>query len=126
MELDTEFDMVIIDTAPVVLITDAYLLSALCDTTLYVIRHQFTPKILVRRIDDNMVINPLKNVGFIFNAVKTRGYFKSNYGYGYSYVYSYENKKNKKSFKKIFSSSNKYLTLLTKYVKSISFQNTHI
>ena len=98
--LDAYFDMVIIDTAPVVLITDAYLLSSLCDATLYVIRHQFTPKILVKRIDDNMVINPLKNLGLIFNGVKTRGFFKSNYGYGYGYIYGYENKKKNKPLKK--------------------------
>lgn len=98
--LDSYFDMVIIDTAPVVLITDAYLLSSLCDATLYVIRHQFTPKILVKRIDDNMVINPLKNLGLIFNGVKTRGFFKSNYGYGYGYIYGYENKKKNKPLKK--------------------------
>lgn len=97
-QLDTDFDVVIIDTAPIVLITDAYLLSSICDSTLYVIRHRVTPKILVKRMDDNMVINPIKNPGIIFNGVKARGYFKSNYGYGYGYVYSYENKKKKKFF----------------------------
>ena len=96
-QLDYDFDMIIIDTAPVVLITDAYLLSSICDATLYVIRHQFTPKMLVKRIDYNMIINPIKNPGIIFNGVKTRGYFKSNYGYGYNYAYSYENKKKNKS-----------------------------
>ena len=95
--LDAAFDVVIIDTAPVVLITDAYLLSTLCDATLYVIRHKFTPKMLIKRIDQGMQINPLKNPGIIFNGVKTRGFFKNNYGYGYNYVYSYDNKKTKNS-----------------------------
>lgn len=94
-KLEADFDMVIIDVAPVVLITDAYLLSSLCDATLYVIRHQFTPKILVKRMDENMEINPIKNPGIIFNGVKTRGFFKNNYGYGYNYVYSYDNKNKK-------------------------------
>ena len=97
-QLDAEFDMVVIDTAPIVLITDAYLISSLCDATLYVIRHQFTPKALVKRIDDNLTINPITNPGIVFNGVKTRGFFKNNYGYGYNnHVYSYDNKKNKKS-----------------------------
>ena len=96
-QLESDFDMVIIDTAPVVLITDAYLLSSLCDTTLYVIRHKITPKMFVKRIDDNMAINPIKNPGIVFNGVKTRGFFKNNYGYGYNnYVYSYDNKKKEK------------------------------
>lgn len=96
-QLDADFDVLIIDTAPVVLITDAFLLSSLCDATLYVVRHKFTPKMLIKRIDTNMEINPIKNAGIVFNGVKTRGFFKNNYGYGYNYVYSYDNKKNKKS-----------------------------
>ena len=92
--LDDHFDVVIIDSAPVVLITDAYLLSALCDATLYVIRHKLTPKILVKRIDETLQINPIINPGIIFNGVKKRGFFKSNYGYGYDYVYTYGKKTN--------------------------------
>ena len=93
--LDENFDVVIIDTAPVVLITDAYLLSKLCDATLYVVRHKVTPKILVKRIDENILINPITNPGIIFNGVKKRGFFKSNYGYGYDYVYTYGKKAGK-------------------------------
>jgi capsular exopolysaccharide synthesis family protein len=97
-QLDTEYDVVIIDTAPIVLITDAYLLSSLCDATLYVIRHKFTPKFLVKRIEENIEVNPIKNPAIVFNGVKTRGFFKNNYGYGYNnYVYGYDNKKKKKN-----------------------------
>lgn len=96
-QLDNDFDIVVIDTAPVVLITDAYLLSSLCDATLYVVRHKFTPKMLLKRVDESMNINPLKNAAIIFNGLRTRGFFRNNYGYGYNYVYSYDNKKIKKN-----------------------------
>ena len=36
--LDNIFDVVIIDTSPIVLVTDGYLLTGLCDATLYVIQ----------------------------------------------------------------------------------------
>jgi len=85
--LDNSFDMVIIDTSPIVLITDAYILSEMCDATLYVMRHGYTPRLLVKRIDENNEINPIHNPAIVFNGVKTRGLFKSNYGYGYNYVY---------------------------------------
>ena len=85
--LESRFDMIIIDTAPSVLITDAFILSELCDTTLYVVRHNYTPKMLVKRIDENLEVNPLKNPAIIFNGVKKRGFFNNNYGYGYDYVY---------------------------------------
>ncbi len=85
--LDSNFDMVLIDTSPAVLVTDAYILSGLCDATLYVIRHDYTPRMIVKRIDENNQINPITNPAIVFNGVKTRGVFKNNYGYGYDYVY---------------------------------------
>jgi tyrosine-protein kinase Etk/Wzc len=93
--LERNFDMVIIDTSPIVLVTDAYILSELCDATLYVIRHNYTPKMLVKRIDENNRINPINNPAIIFNGVKTRGVFKNNYGYGYDYVYGNKERGNK-------------------------------
>jgi len=98
--LEGIFDFVILDTAPVVLVTDAFVLTRLVDATLYVVRHKYTPKLLVKRIDDNLTINPLTNPGIIFNGVKTRGFFKSNYGYGYDYVYGDKQRKKEKKDKK--------------------------
>ena len=102
--LDSAFDYVIIDTSPIVLVTDGYLLTGLCDATLYVIRHKYTPKVLVKRIDQNNHINPINNPAIIFNGVKPRGFFKSQYGYGYNYVYGNDAygkmKKDKKSLVK--------------------------
>jgi capsular exopolysaccharide synthesis family protein len=85
--LESNFDLVVIDTAPVVMVTDAYHLSSLADATLYIVRHKYTPKMLVKRIDENNKINSLKNPAIIFNGIKTRGFMKNNYGYGYDYVY---------------------------------------
>ncbi len=93
--LEDRFDLVVIDTAPVVMVTDAYHLSSLADATLYVIRHKYTPKMVVKRIDENNKINSLKNPAIVFNGVKTRGFMKNNYGYGYDYVYGKNAKKNK-------------------------------
>ena len=96
--LENIFDIVIIDTSPIVLVTDGYLLTGLCDATLYVIRHKYTPKMLIKRLDENSHINPINNPAIIFNGIKMRGFFKNNYGYGYDYVYG--NKENKKESKK--------------------------
>ncbi len=93
--LDNIFDMVIIDTSPIVLVTDGYILTGLCDATLYVIRHKYTPKMLIKRIDENNHINPINNPAIIFNGVKARGLFKNNYGYGYDYVYGNKERGNK-------------------------------
>ena len=93
--LDNIFDIVIIDTSPIVLVTDAYILSPLCNATLYIIKHKYTPKALVKRIDEEAQINPINNPAIIFNGVKMRGFFKNNYGYGYDYVYGRKEKDKK-------------------------------
>jgi tyrosine-protein kinase Etk/Wzc len=82
------FDCIIVDSAPVGLRSDGYVLSKLCNATLYVIRHKKTPKKSVRRIDENNKINGLKNMAIVFNGVKPKGFNKNNYGYGYDYKYS--------------------------------------
>jgi capsular exopolysaccharide synthesis family protein len=94
--LDTIFDYIIIDVAPVGPVSDAYTLSPFCDATLYVIRHGFTPKLFVGRIDENNKLNKLTNAAIVFNGVSSRG-FGNSYGYGYGYGYVYGNQEvNKK------------------------------
>ena len=99
--LETIFDYILIDTAPVNPVTDAYILSPLCDTTLYVVRHRVTPKGSVKMLDDNIALRALKNIAIIFNGVKNRGIGQFGYGYGYGYggYYGYD-KEEKKSKKK--------------------------
>jgi capsular exopolysaccharide synthesis family protein len=93
--LSNRFDILIIDTAPIVLVTDAHVLSTSCDSTLYIVRHKFTPKILLKRFDENNEVNPLNNPAIIFNGVKKRGYLKNNFGYGYGYTYGDKSKSKK-------------------------------
>ncbi|MEJ7768277.1 MAG: polysaccharide biosynthesis tyrosine autokinase [Chitinophagaceae bacterium] len=90
--LDKRFDFLVIDTAPVTPVSDAYILSPYCDATLFVVRHGYTPKALVQQIDENNKINHLKNVALVFNGVTSRGFGSKNYGYGYGYGYVYGNK----------------------------------
>jgi tyrosine-protein kinase Etk/Wzc len=83
------FDYIIVDIAPVGPVTDAYVLSSLCDVTLYVIRHKYTPKVFVERLDENNKIKKLKNIALVFNGILPRGFGKNNYGYGYGYGHEY-------------------------------------
>ncbi|WP_170234231.1 GumC family protein [Segetibacter aerophilus] len=94
--LDSSFDYIIIDTAPVMPVTDAYVLSQLCDATLYVVRHNFTPKVFVERLDANNKINSLNNLAIVFNGVTARGIGGSGYGYGYGYGYIYDDRNSRK------------------------------
>ncbi len=90
------FDYIIIDTAPVGILSDAYVLSAYCDATLYVVRHKHTRKVSIQRLDANNKINELKNMAIVFNGVRARGFGKNGYGYGYGYGYIHKEGKKKR------------------------------
>lgn len=89
------YDYIIIDTAPVGLLSDAYVLSTYCDATLYVVRHNHTRKVSIQRLDANNKINELKNMAIVFNGIKSRGFGKNKYGYGYGYGYIHKEKRKK-------------------------------
>lgn len=95
--LEKEFDYVLVDTPPVDLVSDAYLLSEYCDITLLVIRHAYTPKGLLQRLTQNNKLSSLNNVAIVFNGVKPRGFVSGQYGYGYGY--GYENKYGDKTYR---------------------------
>lgn len=84
--LETQFDYILIDTAPVNPVTDAFILSPLCDVSLYVVRYDYTPKIMLQKLDDKLKNNGLNNPAIVFNGIKERGF--SSYGYGYGYGYT--------------------------------------
>lgn len=90
--LDEHFDYLVLDTAPVSPVTDAYVLSPLCHATLFVVRHRYTPKVFVQRIDEDNKINELKNLAIVFNGIRSRGFGSKKYGYGYGYGYIYKDK----------------------------------
>ena len=87
--LEAEFDIVVIDSPPVALVSDAYRLSQYCGATVYVVRHGYTPKVIMKRFDQTNEINPLVNPVVVFNGVKKRGFGVRESGYGYGYKYGY-------------------------------------
>ena len=88
-KLSEIFDYVIIDSAPLGLISDANLLAEFCDITLLVIRHGFTPKKVIQRLDQIQAEKNLQHIGIVFNGLKKRGFVKEYRGYGYGYNQSY-------------------------------------
>lgn len=107
-ELKKEYDYVIVDTAPTLLVTDTTLITQLADAILYVSRANFTDRKLFGYITELKKLNNIKNIGIILNNVgdnKGYGYgysyrYTYNYGYGYGYS-SDENKRDLTFFQKI-------------------------
>ncbi|MGZ5221414.1 MAG: polysaccharide biosynthesis tyrosine autokinase, partial [Chitinophagaceae bacterium] len=84
-----EFDVVLIDTAPVGMVSDALTLGNFADCTLYLVRQGRTFKKQVVLIDELYRENKLPKVSIVINDVKIRagyGYYGyGRYGYGYGY-----------------------------------------
>jgi tyrosine-protein kinase Etk/Wzc len=95
--LDGVFDFLIIDTPPVNPVSDAYVLTEYCDISLYVVRHDFTPKAFIQLLDENNKVKPLKNLVIVFNSIKSRGFFKGKYGLDLGYGNDFSVKQRKTS-----------------------------
>ena len=92
-QIKEQFDFIFIDTAPIGPVTDAQLLKDYADVTLYVIRHDRTPKIFLKMINELNQQKKFNNMCIVFNGVKKRGInmgqLGNGYGYGYGYSYGY-------------------------------------
>ena len=83
--LKEKYDYIILDTAPLMLVTDSFLISEVADITLYVTRSKYTEKTLIEFANKNIDANRIKNTAFVLNDVD-KDYFGygNKYGYGYS------------------------------------------
>ncbi len=98
-ELKESFDYIILDTPPVALVTDAFVLSKYADHTLFVIRQDYTPKNVLRTIHDYYRDGRIKNLSLVLNDIFRSGpgygYGYGGYGYSYGYGYNYNSKGDK-------------------------------
>lgn len=105
--LKANFDVVIIDTAPVGMVSDAMTLGKFADSTLYIVRQGYTYKKQIGLIDEFYKGNRLPRISIVINDVKLRpgygyyGYGRYGYGYGYSGGYYDMEKDNRSVVKKL-------------------------
>ncbi len=91
--LRANFDTIIMDTAPVGMVSDAMTLSKFADCTLYIVRQGHTYKKQIGLIDDFYKKGKLPKISIILNDIKLRsgyGYYGyGRYGYGHGYGSGY-------------------------------------
>ena len=103
-EMAPNYAYIIIDSAPLMLVSDTLSIADVADATLYVVRSGVSRNVLIDFAEDLVKDSKLRNVSFVVNDVsrKARGY---GYGYNYGYGYGYNNKETeKKWWNKIFKS----------------------
>ena len=81
-----EYDFIFIDSPPLAIVTDAFVLSALVDHTLFIIRQNYSPKNLLKTIQDFYAAGKIKKISIVLNDIYRSG---PGYGYGYGYAYGY-------------------------------------
>ena len=91
-KLRQNYDYIVIDSAPLVLVSDTIPLLKQVDLVIYTVRAHFTDKKLTTFINDLIKSKKINKMGLILNGIKAipnSSYYKYGYGYRYSYQYKY-------------------------------------
>ncbi|MCH6236526.1 GumC family protein [Cognataquiflexum rubidum] len=94
--LEGEFDVVVMDTPPIGLVSETTDLLRFSDINLYIIRQDYTHKKYLLMINDLYANDQVRDFYAVFNGIRAGGdvYDFGGYNYGYGYNYSYMKKNN--------------------------------
>ena len=107
--LKEKYDYIILDTAPIGLVTDTSIIAHVADVGLVICRADYTPKAAYKNINNlqqdqiftklativNDIDLNLRKNSYSYNFGRKYGYgYGRKYGYGYGYGYGYENENN--------------------------------
>ena len=102
--LKNQYDIIILDTPPLGLVTDALELTQYADATIFMVRLDYTKKGMLQLVNAKYRTGELKNISFVLNFYKHKSNHNYGYGYGYGYgVYgnAYHERDNKSFLKKV-------------------------
>ena len=88
-DLRTKFDYVIIDSAPVGLVSDALIIEEFVDITCYVVRQNYTYKSQLGIVNDLHKSKKAKHLYLIVNDIELKRNSITGYGHGYGH-YGYD------------------------------------
>ena len=104
--LKEDYEYIILDTAPVGMVSDTLLIGRVADATVYLCKADYTPKASFGLVNSLYEQEKLPNINIVLNGVdmtkKKYGYYYgygkygkyshygSHYGYGYGYGYGYD------------------------------------
>lgn len=94
ISLEGEFDVVVMDTPPLGLVSETMDLLRFSDVNLYIVRQDYTHRRYLMMINDLYANDQISNVFAVFNGLKAGldVYDFGGYNYGYGYNYSYMGK----------------------------------
>ena len=84
-DLKKEYEYIIIDSAPIFIVSDSISLMESVDLNIYILRQNYTKRELLFYANSFYDSEKLKNISIILNDVD----FSDNYAYNYAYIYGY-------------------------------------
>ncbi|MEM0940230.1 MAG: polysaccharide biosynthesis tyrosine autokinase [Bacteroidota bacterium] len=100
--LKEEFDVVILDTPPVGLVTDGRIVMKKSDIQLYIVRADFSKKNFIKVMNDLHSTGQFKNMATILNSIDNTPAYGYGYGHGYYTDEKSKMKKTASGFRSIF------------------------
>ena len=92
VDLREQFDYIVVDTAPIGIVSDSFSLKRLADVNLYVVRADYTPKKNIEEATTLYKNKKLNDLYFILNSTDNKKH-SYHYGFGKKYGYGYEPEK---------------------------------
>jgi len=84
LKAEKRYKYIVLDTAPMLLVTDSFLIADKADAIVYVTRSEVTENSYIEFLNNSYKDHKIKNVGIVINGMK-----ESNFGYGNKYGYGY-------------------------------------
>ena len=101
LELRQRFAYIIVDSPPIGLVTDAQLIAPHVDATMFMVRHDHTPKAYLRMIDNLWKEHRFQRLNLILNGVGSGESYQYGYSYNYGGYYDEANKPAKPAVRKL-------------------------
>lgn len=87
-QLKQKYEYIIIDTAPVGVVSDTYLLNRIADCSIYVARQNYTPREATNLMNDIYDEKKLNNMAVVLNGTPATSHYGYSYGYNHRYTAS--------------------------------------
>lgn len=95
--LKEKFDYIIVDSAPVGVVSDIYPIAKMAEAVLIIVRHNHTKKNVLSAALSELQMDGLHGLSLLMNDIRSKG---RSYRYAYKYKYEYKTKTSRFSFLK--------------------------
>ena len=90
IKLRKNYDYIIIDSAPCLLVSDTFEISKMADSVVYLVRANHSEIKITNYINEVFSNSRLPNINIVFNGVGSSSKYGYKYGYQYGYQYGYK------------------------------------